>query len=55
MLRTDDAYADRANEISMLTRDISEFLTELGEILSPQSCPSTASPTTALVLCSMAE
>ena len=32
MLRTDDAYADRANEISMLTRDISEFLTELGEI-----------------------
>ena len=32
MLRTDDAYADRANEISMLTRDISEFLAELGEI-----------------------
>ena len=32
MLRTDDAYADRANEISMLTRDISEFLTELREI-----------------------
>ena len=32
MLRTDDAYADRANDISMRTRDISEFLTELGEI-----------------------
>ena len=38
MLRNDDAYADRANEISMLTRDISEFLTEQ-ERYPPRSCP----------------